>query len=274
MKLNVENLTDYLLSINQQSEDLLKVLDALTLLHFYQWKQSFHEKLQKEYLLKGLYPSLLLFAYLLLILVYKLSFFPKVLDILGQDINGSFMVTRLNCRANLHILNLVFITVILGCLIYISKAKDLRVMLYIRFHKTKLYQSVKSYWSFTFTLYYLSLYRSGLDSTTIYQVLSMMAIPLPAQWLNSQLEHSYLKGKPWDIEYLDDFLRYTIEQSNTKKELIQNLEKYLDTTIVVLNKKFSRCILFLKGVIIFWIIALISIYYQSIYLPLQILQTL
>ena len=275
LNLKTDSLDDFLfLILGDEFRIMNQYLSNLKILNFITWKKRLKNSLFKEYIYEGLYPSILFLSYLALVLIYKFSFSLSISNLIN-DLNPALNeLNKINRIVNAHCFFLIFITLFALIATYTLSKNDLRVLLFIKMHNLNCFSQIKMTWTYLFVLYYRLLYTEGLDTQSIFTLLSKLNLPLPVSWLAYHLEDSFSKGNNWNIDYLDDVFLLKIQQCLNYEEVLKCLDSYVLFAEKQINNKFHKLIKIMKGGICLLIISIIKIYYQSLYLPLQIIQTL
>lgn len=275
LKLDCDSLRHYLETVLGQTYHALQEhLSDFKILKFIHWKDSLNEKITKSYLYEGIYPSVLILAYAFLLLVYSFVFLPSV-DSMMQDLSVSNgLLKSLSAQLYLHWFLIVLFLLLIAMIFYFLRNNDLRVLLYLKLHQTRFYQPVKLWWTHQFALYYKTFYEEGLDTKTILNLIRELPSSLAASWLAYHVDLSFLEGKQWQLDYLDPFFVLRLEVCHDYQEILEALNQFLLMSEMELDRYFNLFIKTMKGGVSLCLIAMITLYYQTLYLPLSILQTL
>ena len=249
-------------------------LSDIKILKFIHWKDSLSDKVNKTYFFEGIYPTVLFIAYAFLLLIYTYVFLPSVSSMMSSLSENNPVILKLKVQLNFHWILITFLFAILILVIYLFKNKDLRVIMFLKFHLTKLYRPVKLIWTHHFVLYYKTFYQEALDTKSILDLIRSIDSPLPASWLSYHVDESFLNGKYWELDYLDDFFVLRIQVCSEFEEINKALDEFILMSELEINRYFNYFIKSMKGGISLCLIAMITLYYQTLYLPLTILQTL
>lgn len=275
LNLDCDSLSEYLEQILGHVYFSLKDhLSDMKILKFAHWKNSLNKKINKTYLYEGIYPTVLFLAYGFLLIIYTFVFLPSVSGMMNDLSADSVSLKHMAFQLRLHWLFLLFILIILFLIFYLLKNDDLRLILFIKLHQKRFYKPVKLLWTHHFVLYFRTFYEEGLDTKTILDLIREIPSPLAASWLSYHLDANFFDGNKWELDYLDDFFSLRIQQSHDYHAILQALDDFLFMSEQEIDRYFNTLIRSLKGGISLCLIAMITLYYQTLYLPLTILQTL
>lgn len=275
LSLKCQSLSTYLqIVLKDIYPSLDSYLSDIRILKFASWKESLSKKIYKTYLLEGIYPSVLFLAYVFLLLIYSYVFLPSVTSMLSDLSTESSLLAHMSFQLSLHGGFMFLILILLLFVFYIYKSKDLRVILFLKLHQHNVYKPIKLLWTHHFVLYFRAFYEEGLDTKTILDLIRKIPSPLPASWLAYHLDANFMEGKRWELDYLDDFFSLRIQQTDDFHSTMKALDDFIFMSEQEINRYFHAFIRTLKGGISLCLIAMITLYYQTLYLPLTILQTL
>lgn len=275
LNLECDSLSEYLsIILKDVYPSLKKYLSDIKILKFANWKESLNKKISKSYLLEGIYPTVLFISYGFLLLVYAYVFLPSVRSMLIDLSSESVALKNMSFQLNIHWSLLCILLLFIVLIFYVFKNKDLRVILFLKLHNKRFYKPIKLIWTHNFVLYYRAFYEDGLDTKAILDLIRSIPSPLAASWLSYHLDANFSEGKLWELDYLDDFFTLRIEQANDFDSTMKALDDFLLMSEQEIDRYFNGLIRILKGGISLCLIAMITLYYQTLYLPLTILQTL
>lgn len=275
LKLNCDSLEHYLSSIlSNEYYEIKKYLNDFKILKFLNWKDSLSKKIKKTYLYEGVYPTILVIAYIFLLFIFTYVFYPSIGNVI-TDLNGSEQTLKpILTQMKFHWFMIGFIILSIILFVYLFRNNDLRVLIYSKLHNLKIYENIKIIWTYNFVLYYKILYEEGLDTKTIFELIKDISCPLSAFWLSYHIDLSFQNGTNWKVKYLDEFFVIKMEQSIDRKTVLNTLNEYLVFAENQINRKFNVLIKIIKGGICLCLIMMITLYYQTLYLPLTIFQTM
>lgn len=275
LNLSCSSLTEFLkIVLGEGYVPLRKHLSDIKILKFIHWKESLNEKVNKTYIYEGIYPTILLIAYGFLLIIYTYLFLPSVTSMMSSLSTSNPMIVQMEVQLKIHWFLIAILFAILVLVIYLYRNKDLRVIMFLKLHHTKLYKPIKLIWTHHFVLYYKTFYQETIDTKSILDLIRNIDSPLPASWLSYHVNQSFLEGRHWELDYLDDFFVFRIQVCREFEEINKALDDFIFMSEQEINRYFNYFIKSMKGGISLCLIAMITLYYQTLYLPLTILQTL
>lgn len=275
LNLRCRNLQEYLqIVLREEYIPLRKHLSDIKILKFIHWRDALDKKVNKTYFVEGIYPTVLMIAYGFLVLIYTYVFLPSVASMMNDLSASNAILNQMKIQLKVHWFLIIFLFLVLFLSFYLLKSHDLRVILFLKLHKTRLYRPIKLIWTHHFVLYYKTFYQEALDTRNILSLIREIPSPLPASWLSYHVNASFLEGKHWELDYLDEFFVLRIQVCNDFESIRKALDEFILMSEQEINRYFNYLIKTMKGGISLCLIAMITLYYQTLYLPLTILQTL
>lgn len=274
LKLQCSSLRMYLEITAKVFLDYVDSINLLDMLYIQVYQEKLKKKLHQQAMQQFLYPLVLLLFYIALVFFYRLIFSPELSALIASMQKDTVMIRKLNRLVNVHLGLILFLLAIIIVFYIIYRQKDLFVLLLVRLNNIKKHNILTKVSSYQFIQYFYLFYRKGVDTKHILSLLRLRSFPVSCRWLAYHLEQSFQQGKGWQVAYLDPNLLLFMYEAGSKAKIEDNFARYLQFTESVLSLKLKRLSLLFKGFVFILLIQIIFIYYQSLYLPLSILEGL
>lgn len=249
-------------------------INLLDMLYIQVYQEKLKKKLHQQSMQQFLYPFVLLLFYIALVLFYRMIFSQELSALIASMQKDTYMIKKLNRLVNVHLGLILFLLVFVILFVIIYRQKDLYILLLVRLNSIKKHNILTKISSYQFVQYFYLFYRKGVDTKHTLSLLRLNSFPVSCRWLAYHLEQSFQQGKGWHVPYLDPNLLLFMYETGSKAKIEDNFSRYLQFTESVLALKLKRLSLFFKGIVFILLIQIIFIYYQSLYLPLSILEGL
>lgn len=274
LKLQCSSLRMYLEITAKVFLDYVDSINLIDMLYIQVYQEKLKKKLHQQSMQQFLYPFVLMLFYIALVFFYRMIFSQELSALIASMQQDTIMIRRLNRIVNVHVGFIFFLFVLVVVFYIIYRQKDLYILLLVRLNSIKKHNILTKISSYQFVQYFNLFYRKGVDTKHILNLLRLRSFPVSCRWLAYHLEQSFQQGKSWQVAYLDPNLLLFMYESGSKAKIEENFARYLHFTESVLSLKLKRLSLLFKGFVFFLLIQIIFIYYQSLYLPLSILEGL
>ena len=273
LKLQCDSLKDYLsFTAPQYLQYLEKQLSLLDILSIQVYQAKFKKALHKKALEQILYPFVLFLIYCVMVCFYKFYFVNELSTLLIEAKGSLVRLKGLQRFMTIHLFLIIIIVMSLVLFFFIYKSKDLFIMLVLKLNHAFKQNFITLFSTYQFIQYYYIFYQKGVDTKHTLNILRLASFPITCRWLAYHLEDSFQSGYGWETSYLDPNLSLFMIDTISRNKVIHNFEQYLEFTQEILMLKLRRLSVYFKGFVFILLAQVIFVYYQSLYLPLTILE--
>lgn len=275
LKLKCESLHDFLHRCSPDFFDNLKDdISLIDILYIQVYQEKLKKDFNKQFLSLTLYPLVLYFVYVAMNLFYKFVFSKEIETMLIQMGGNISQFNKLKTINTLHCIGLIVTLIFFLMMLFVYKHKDLMTIFIIKLNRILSQNVIRTLMSYKFIQYFNLFYRKGVDTKHTLTLLRAKSFDSSLRWLAYHMEHSFQKGEAWHCVYLDQSLQLFLMNASSKDLVMQGFDAYLNFSKEKLSLSFKRYNMLFKTFVFFLLAQTIFIYYQSLYLPLTILEAL
>ncbi|NLW15010.1 MAG: hypothetical protein GX038_01945 [Erysipelothrix sp.] len=275
LKIPFNNLSEYLDVISNFRFENLTDTDNLG---FYIGFTKLVAELKEISIKKFIYPMFLLVVSFVLTFYFSTTFGPSIIEMLeGFDVHNKQLYFVLHM---VNLLKVIWIILIVGLIILllIIHNKDLRYVLFIRYHNLKIFGFVKNILSSRFIFVYQYLFKLNLTTQEILKEIKEVKGLGDVKWIGYHIESNLSQGKDLlsaiDLEYFNPFMIIYFKNGFYTNKLSKSLDTYQKTLDKIIKNQCERYILYFKTFVYAYIIIFVGIYYLFLFQPLSILEGL
>lgn len=278
LKFECDSLHEYLesvFSIKKHNPEISRYFNPYEILYLYEHYYHTMSDMKKEVGRSAAYPSLLL-----LISCVLSYFFSHVLAVQLLDLFKGFSIDLsvlgiMTFIADLWNTLIAVMSILAVSLLFYVRKMSARITVYVLLKKISLLQQ---YLTFPFALNMKLLLGSGVQSQFLYVALRKISISETSRWLAYYPDDDFQQGVAFKDLYRQNFFdpkfRLMMQHGSNHLNTALWLDNYCKLTAKSMVRSGKRLITALKMVIIAYLVILIAMFYNILYLPMKLMEVL
>ena len=273
-KLSSDSLNDYLKLASCFEFKRLTSIQTLKLSHSIKsFMKVFKQKMTKALL----YPIILVVIAIGLLFFYGFTFGPNLIVMLSGYTNTNDIKLEVAIVKIGAILALVVLIIVALFLVLLSM-KDLGIMAYTVMCRYSIFDLFKESITYIFAvclLFILKLEISTLDA--VRELRSLKQLPY-VSWLSYHIDQKLINGSTMmdalNSNYVSKSFSLLVVQGLISEDLVGSIERYCDLAVLAIETKIRRLGRGLKVFAYIAIVAIMALFYSSLFKPLKMLEGL